>query len=105
MKRFSALIDESITCSDCDIDLTEREDFEPMFRLDTETGETSHVQVCYACIADIERVRAEDTAAALDVPAGTLAYRALTLRVQALHDPVIPAQCISVLVECAGVEE
>ena len=87
MHTFSIHINERIHCTDCDVDLTERTDWEPVFRLDTTTGDTVHGRQCYACIADIERIRAEDLAVSLAVVGAHARYlrASAALSIHELH--------------------
>ena len=88
-------VDTGIRCTDCEVDLSERMDWEPTFRLDTETGETLHGRICAPCLDDIEHIRAEDTQAAY----------VLRPYARRATDPVLSSdvQC-TMLVECFTAE-
>ncbi len=56
----ATVLDVSIRCADCEASLENRTDYEPFIRLDTTTGESTNVDVCASCIADIERINASN---------------------------------------------
>ena len=47
-------VDTDLLCYDCDIPQDIAGSFEPCIRLDTRTGETTHVQLCALCIEDMD---------------------------------------------------
>ncbi len=52
--------DTSVHCFDCGVLLDNDDSFEPVFRLDTVTGETTHGSICRDCVADLETVYEAD---------------------------------------------